>query len=150
METSFETERTHNGAAQQQVLLVQSVAERIVQHVSKVIIGKRNEILLTVLGLVCKGHLLIEDIPGVGKTMLAKALAQSIGCHFSRIQFTPDMLPSDVTGVSLFNQQTREFEFRSGPIMLRSCWRMKSIAPLRKRRRPCSKSWRSSRSPSTE
>ena len=117
METSFETERTHNGAAQQQVLLVQSVAERIVQHVSKVIIGKRNEILLTVLGLVCKGHLLIEDIPGVGKTMLAKALAQSIGCHFSRIQFTPDMLPSDVTGVSLFNQQTREFEFRGGPIM---------------------------------
>lgn len=117
MESSYETERSHNGAVKRQVLLVQSVAERIVQHVGKVIIGKRNEILLTVLGLVCKGHLLIEDIPGVGKTMLTKALAQAIGCSFSRIQFTPDMLPSDVTGVSLFNQQTREFEFRGGPIM---------------------------------
>src|SRR5574341_202729 len=97
--------------------LVQDVAERIAQSVGQVIIGKRNEIRLTVLGLLCKGHLLIEDIPGVGKTMLAKALARTIGCTFSRIQFTPDMLPSDVTGVSLFNQKTREFEFRAGPIM---------------------------------
>ena len=71
----------------------------------------------TVLGLLTQGHILIEDIPGVGKTMLAKALARSIGCTFSRIQFTPDMLPSDVTGITLFNQQTREFEFRPGPIM---------------------------------
>jgi MoxR-like ATPase len=70
-----------------------------------------------VIGLLCEGHLLIEDVPGVGKTMLARALARSIGCDFSRIQFTPDMLPSDVTGVSVFNQKTREFEFRPGPIM---------------------------------
>lgn len=97
--------------------IVQSVAERIIDNVGKVIIGKRNEIRLTVLGLLCQGHLLIEDVPGVGKTMLARALAQSIGVSFSRIQFTPDMLPSDVTGVSVFNQQTREFEFRPGPIM---------------------------------
>jgi MoxR-like ATPase len=101
----------------QQVGLVQQVAERIAQSVGQVIIGKRNEVRLTVLGLLCQGHILIEDIPGVGKTMMAKALARSIGCTFSRIQFTPDMLPSDVTGVSLFNQKTREFEFRAGPIM---------------------------------
>lgn len=97
--------------------LVQSVAERIAQSVGQVILGKRNEIRLTVLGLLAQGHILIEDIPGVGKTMLARALAKSIGCTFSRIQFTPDMLPSDVTGVSIFNQKDREFEFRPGPIM---------------------------------
>ena len=100
-----------------QINLAQNVAERIAQSVGQVIIGKRNEVRLAVLGLLCKGHILIEDIPGVGKTMLAKALARVIGCTFSRIQFTPDMLPSDVTGVSLFNQKTREFEFRAGPIM---------------------------------
>lgn len=97
--------------------IVQTVAERIIDNVAQVIIGKRNEIRLTVLGLFCQGHLLIEDVPGVGKTMLARALARSIGASFSRIQFTPDMLPSDVTGVSVFNQQTRQFEFRPGPIM---------------------------------
>ncbi len=101
----------------QSIAIVQSVAERIAQSVGQVIIGKRNEIRLTVLGLLSRGHILIEDIPGVGKTMMAKALAQSIGAHFSRIQFTPDMLPSDVTGISMFNQKTREFEFRPGPIM---------------------------------
>jgi MoxR-like ATPase len=97
--------------------IVQSVAERIIDNVSQVIIGKRNEIRLTVLGLLCQGHILIEDVPGVGKTMMARALARSIGAAFSRIQFTPDMLPSDVTGVSVFNQGTRAFEFRPGPIM---------------------------------
>jgi MoxR-like ATPase len=102
---------------QQIVNTVQSVAERIAQSVGQVIIGKRNEVRLTVLGLISRGHILIEDIPGVGKTMMAKALARSIGCTFSRIQFTPDMLPSDVTGVSIFNPQTRDFEFRAGPIM---------------------------------
>jgi MoxR-like ATPase len=97
--------------------IVQSVADRIIDNVSNVIIGKRNEIRLTVLGLLCQGHLLIEDVPGVGKTMLARALAKSIGASFKRIQFTPDMLPSDVTGVSVYNQRTQEFEFRPGPIM---------------------------------
>jgi len=97
--------------------IVQTVAERIIDNVSNVIIGKRNEVRLTVLGLLCQGHILIEDVPGVGKTMMARALARSIGATFNRIQFTPDMLPSDVTGVSVFNQVSREFEFRPGPIM---------------------------------
>ncbi len=110
-ETRRSVDRARQGS------LVQEVAERIAQNVGQVILGKRNEVRLTVLGLLSQGHILIEDIPGVGKTMMAKALAKSIGCTFSRIQFTPDMLPSDVTGVSLFNQKTREFEFRAGPIM---------------------------------
>jgi MoxR-like ATPase len=96
---------------------VQQVAETIIDNVEQVIFGKRAAIELTVIGLLCQGHLLIEDVPGVGKTMLARSLACSIGCVFSRIQFTPDMLPSDVTGVSVFNQKTSEFEFRPGPIM---------------------------------
>lgn len=95
---------------------VQEIAQRLVDNVEKVIVGKRQEVQMTVLGLFCQGHLLIEDVPGVGKTVLAKSLAKSVGCTFQRIQFTPDMLPSDVTGVSVFNQKTREFEFRPGPI----------------------------------
>ncbi len=96
---------------------VESLAERMVANVEKVIIGKRAEVKSTLIALLCEGHLLIEDVPGVGKTMLARAMARSIGCTFKRIQFTPDMLPSDVTGVSVFNQRDREFEFRPGPIM---------------------------------
>ncbi len=96
---------------------VQAVGEKLVQNVERVIIGKRREVTLTLIGLLCQGHILIEDVPGVGKTMLAKTLARSVGCNFSRIQFTPDMLPSDVTGVSVFNQQSRQFEFHAGPIM---------------------------------
>jgi MoxR-like ATPase len=96
---------------------LRAVVDRVVTNVEKVIVGKSAEVQLTLVGLLCQGHLLIEDVPGVGKTMLAKALARSIGTTFSRIQFTPDMLPSDVTGVSIFNQMTRQFEFRNGPIM---------------------------------
>jgi MoxR-like ATPase len=93
------------------------LADRLVANVEKVIVGKTEAIRSTVIGLLCQGHILIEDVPGTGKTMLAKSLARSIGCSFNRIQFTPDMLPSDVTGVSVFNQKSGEFEYRPGPIM---------------------------------
>jgi MoxR-like ATPase len=91
-------------------------AESIVSEVERVIIGKNDTVTLAVVTLLCNGHLLIEDIPGVGKTTLAKALAKSIGGEFKRVQFTPDLLPADITGSSIFNQRTAEFEFRAGPI----------------------------------
>ena len=97
--------------------IIQTLSNRVLTNVRQVIVGKDHEIQLTLLALLCEGHLLIEDVPGVGKTMLARAIARSIGCSFRRIQFTPDMLPSDVTGVSVFNQKTMEFEFRPGPVM---------------------------------
>ncbi|HZP27217.1 MAG TPA: MoxR family ATPase [Dehalococcoidia bacterium] len=93
-----------------------SNAEKIIGNIEKVIVGKHSEVELAVMALVAGGHLLIEDIPGVGKTMLARSLAHSTGCTFGRIQFTPDLLPGDITGVSIFNQKTSEFEFRPGPI----------------------------------
>jgi MoxR-like ATPase len=96
---------------------VSDFSEKVITNIEKVIVGKRETVELAVISLLCQGHLLIEDVPGVGKTMLARSLAKSLGCTFSRIQFTPDMLPSDVTGVSIFNQVSREFEFRSGPVM---------------------------------
>ncbi len=92
------------------------VADRIVENVNRVILGKRNEIRLITIGLLCQGHILLEDVPGVGKTMMTKAIARTIGAQFSRIQFTPDMLPSDITGVNIFNQKTQEFRFVPGPI----------------------------------
>ena len=94
-----------------------AVAKRIIDNVRKVIIGKDWAIELAVTALLSQGHILIKDTPGLGKTMLAKSLAQSIDCVFKRIQLTPDMLPSDITGVSVFNQQTGEFVFRPGPIL---------------------------------
>ncbi|HEY4668789.1 MAG TPA: MoxR family ATPase [Tepidiformaceae bacterium] len=93
------------------------VADRIIKNVEKVIIGKERELQLAVTALMCGGHMLIEDVPGVGKTMLARAIAASTGCTFRRIQFTPDLLPSDVTGVSIYNQKEGDFEFRPGPIV---------------------------------
>src|SRR5512136_1246839 len=96
---------------------VQTIAQTIIDNVEKVIVGKHESVQLTIVALLCEGHLLIEDVPGTGKTMLAKSVAKSLGCNFRRIQFTPDMLPSDVTGVSMYNQKTREFEFRPGPVM---------------------------------
>jgi MoxR-like ATPase len=96
---------------------VRSLSERVLQNVERVMIGKRTEVQFVLVALLCRGHVLIEDVPGVGKTVLAKAVARSIGSSFKRIQFTPDLLPSDVTGVSVFNQQTARFEFRPGPVV---------------------------------
>ncbi len=96
---------------------VQEPAERTTGNIERVIVGKHAEVRLAMVALLCEGHILIEDVPGVGKTMLAKALSRSIGTSFRRIQFTPDLLPSDVTGLSIFNQKTQDFEFRPGPIM---------------------------------
>jgi len=95
---------------------VQATSAKIVGNVEKVIVGKRQQLLLSVVAFFCEGHLLFEDVPGVAKTMLARALARSVGCSFKRVQCTPDLLPSDITGVSIFNQKTTEFEFRAGPI----------------------------------
>lgn len=95
---------------------IQAFGNKLIDNLEKVIVGKRQPIELIVVGLLCQGHVLIEDVPGVGKTVLARSLAKSLGCSFNRLQFTPDMLPSDVTGVSIFNQSKRLFEFRPGPI----------------------------------
>jgi MoxR-like ATPase len=105
-----------NTAIEETVKNVQEPAERVVANVERVIVGKHLEVRMALVALLCEGHILIEDVPGVGKTMLAKAISRSVGCSFRRIQFTPDLLPSDVTGLSIFNQKTQEFEFRPGPI----------------------------------
>ena len=96
---------------------IQESGEKVAANVERVIVGKHHEVRLALVALLCQGHLLIEDVPGTGKTVLAKAIARSLGCSFRRIQFTPDLLPTDVTGLSIFSQKTQEFEFRPGPIM---------------------------------
>jgi MoxR-like ATPase len=95
---------------------VQTLANRIIANMEKVIIGKRRQLVLALSAYLCEGHILLEDVPGTAKTMFARALARSVNCTFKRIQCTPDLLPTDVTGVSIFNQKTTEFEFRPGPI----------------------------------
>lgn len=96
---------------------IKTFGEKVLENLERVVVGKRQSLELIVIGLLCQGHVLIEDVPGVGKTVMARSLARSLDCSFNRIQFTPDMLPSDVTGVSIYNQQKREFEFRAGPVM---------------------------------
>ncbi|MFO8081167.1 MAG: MoxR family ATPase [Armatimonadota bacterium] len=96
---------------------VAALGRRIVENVEKVIVGKRRPVRLTLIALLCEGHVLLEDVPGVAKTMLARSLATSIGASFARVQCTPDLLPSDITGVSVFNQKEFEFQFQPGPIL---------------------------------
>jgi len=97
--------------------MIEKTAASVQENVQKVIVGKSDVIELALVAVLCEGHILIEDVPGIGKTTLARSLARSLGCTFRRIQFTPDLLPSDVTGISFFNQKTQEFEFRPGPVM---------------------------------
>jgi MoxR-like ATPase len=92
-------------------------ARAVVENVERAIFGKHREVELALVALLCHGHILVEDVPGTGKTVLAKAFARSLGCSFRRIQFTPDLLPSDVTGVAIYNQRSQTFEFRPGPVM---------------------------------
>jgi MoxR-like ATPase len=92
------------------------VAKKLTGNIEKVIIGKRQEIILSLVSFFCEGHILLEDVPGVAKTVLARSLSQSVGCSFNRAQCTPDLLPTDITGASVFNPKTTEFEFRAGPI----------------------------------
>ena len=96
---------------------IQETGDKVLANVERVIVGKHTEVRLALVALLCRGHILIEDVPGTGKTVLAKAIARSLACSFRRIQFTPDLLPSDVSGLSIYNQKTQEFEFRPGPIM---------------------------------
>jgi MoxR-like ATPase len=96
---------------------IKDAASRVKENVERVIVGKGEVVELAIIALLCEGHILIEDVPGLGKTVLAKSLARSLGCSFRRIQCTPDLLPSDITGTYVFNQKTSDFEFRPGPVM---------------------------------
>jgi MoxR-like ATPase len=110
------TEATREQVGARRAVDVAATANKMIANMEKVIIGKRQQIQLCLVAYLCEGHILLEDVPGVAKTMLARALARTVGCTFKRIQCTPDLLPTDVTGVSVFNQKTAEFEFRPGPV----------------------------------
>src|SRR4030043_705402 len=100
-----------------EIIMIETVCQKIRENVQKIMIGKDDVINLALVGVLCEGHILLEDVPGIGKTTLARALAASLGCTFRRIQFTPDLLPSDVTGINWFNQKKQEFEFKPGPVL---------------------------------
>ena len=112
----FDSTLTASALQDEEMQKVARRAGHIAASIASVVLGKEEIIRACVVALLAGGHVIVEDFPGVGKTLLAKSLARSVDCHFARVQFTPDLLPSDVTGVSVFNQKTGEFEFRPGPI----------------------------------
>ncbi len=116
---------------------IRASVQKITENVMQVIVGKEDVIELCLVALLCEGHILLEDVPGIGKTTLARAIARSLACTFRRIQFTPDLLPADVTGIHYFNQKRTEFEFRPGPICSRSSWPTRSTVPPPARSAPC-------------
>ncbi len=103
--------------SQDDVLRIKSIAEQLQESVERVIVGKTEVVRLALVALLCEGHILLEDVPGIGKTTMAKAIAKSLGCSFRRIQFTPDLMPSDITGINYYNQKLGEFVFREGPLI---------------------------------
>ncbi len=121
----------------------------LVANVSRAVLGADRPVRLVLTAMVAEGHVLLEDAPGTGKTSLAKAISASVQGTHQRIQFTPDLLPSDVTGVTIWDQGARTFQFHPGPCSPRCCWRTRSTAPRRRRSRRCSRSWRRGTSRST-
>ena len=124
---------------------IRSFASEVIANVEKVIVGQREAIELLLTALLCEGHVLIEDVPGVGKTMLARALAISLGVSFKRLQCTPDLLPNDVTGVSVYNQQAASSSSSPARPSPTSCWPTRSTAPRRARSPRCWSAWASAR-----
>src|SRR3970040_1635090 len=111
------TSETSRASAAEAASAIREIAERVKNNIKRVIVGKDEIIDLVMVALLSDGHILIEDVPGIGKTMLAKSIARSIGCEFRRIQFTPDVMPTDITGINFYNQKQSEVEFRPGPII---------------------------------
>jgi len=127
----------HNYKQQEAHMQTNELLSKIEENIAKVMIGKREVTRLLLASLAAGGHVLLEDVPGTGKTVLAKSLAKSMGCEFERVQFTPDLLPSDVTGLSFFNQEKGELPLKKALYLRMSFWRMKSTGQRRVRSQAC-------------